>query len=401
MSKRRPQVADVFRSCGTQYLNDHGSSTTKDQRRVLNDLVACRTAALGSHIMQCDRCGHQQVSYCSCRNRHCPKCQGAARAAWLDARAADLLDVQYFHVVFTLPNKLGPIALQNKREVYAILFRAVSETLHAVARRPKHLGAEIGFLAILHTWGQTIHHHPHIHCVIPGGGLSPDGTRWISCRKGFFLPVRVLSRLFRSKFLYYLKNAYESRLLGFHGKLAHLGQKGEWKKFVRSLYKTDWVVYSKNPFGGPHQVLKYLARYTHRVAISNARLVSFEDGQVAFRWKDYASQSRERTMTLDAHEFIRRFLLHVLPSGFMRIRHYGFLANRCRRDKLALCKQLLRKPLDSDVQADSTSEGGDDHERQSFQAQTCPVCKKGHMVLVDTKRIQAVELFSFEFYDTS
>jgi hypothetical protein len=311
------------------------------------------------------------------------------------------LDVQYFHVVFTLPSKLGPIALQNKREVYGILFRAVAETLHAVARKPKHLGAEIGFLAILHTWGQTIHHHPHIHCVIPGGGISPDGTRWISCRKGFFLPVRVLSRLFRSKFLHYLKKAYETRLIGFHGRLTHLSQKGKWKKFVRSLYNTEWVVYSKNPFGGPRHVLKYLARYTHRVAISNARLISLEDAKVTFRWKDYANESRQQTMTLDAQEFIRRFLLHVLPSGFMRIRHYGFLGNRCRRQKLALCKELLGEPQSSDAQADSTPEVGGDHETESFDVQICPVCKKGHMVLVDTRRIQAVSLFVFEAYDTS
>lgn len=402
MRASRLEVADVFRNYADTYLKEYGKATSDEQRRVLRNLIACRTAALGGYVTECDRCGHREVSYRSCRDRHCPKCQGAATAAWLDARASDLLDVQYFHLVFTLPNKLGPVALQNKRKIYAILFRAVSETLHAIARDPKHLGAEIGFLAILHTWGQTLQAHPHIHCVIPGGGISSDGTRWVSCRKDFFLPVRVLSRLFRAKFMYYLKEAYESGTISFHGKLRHLATKREWKKFVRVLYGSDSVVYAKQPFGGPRQVLKYLARYTHRVAISNDRLVSLNEGKVTFRWKDYAKGATQRTMTLEATEFIRRFLLHVLPPGFMRIRHYGFLANCCRREKLALCRRLLGATPPSEFSPSSSSGDEDESERDlPDKSEICPACKKGRMAFVETIRPQAGPFSSPEYYDTS
>jgi hypothetical protein len=375
-------VADVVREHGSTYVAENGISA--DQRRVLRDVTLCRTAALGGHVKRCDRCGHEEFFYKSCGNRHCPKCQAASRAKWLEARAADLLQTRYFHVVFTLPDKLGPIALQNKRVVYGILFRAVSETLRTVARDPKHLGAEIGFLAVLHTWGQAILHHPHIHCVVPGGGISPDGKRWISSRKNFFVSVKVLSRLFRGKFLAYLRDAFMKGELSFHGKLQDLKDPANWDLRLRATKKRDWVVYAKRPFGGPKQVLKYLARYTHRVAISNKRLVSLADGKVTFTYKDYARGNEERKMTLEAHEFIRRFLLHVLPHGFQRIRQYGFLANRVRKEKRELCRKLLQrtesseasipKPLaEVNVDTDTTP-----HENSEL----CPVCKKGRLVPV-------------------
>ena len=382
MNAHRPEVADVFRSYGSKYQEVYGASA--QQRRILRDLAACRTQALGGHKRQCDRCGHEEIAYNSCRNRHCPKCRARARAEWLAAREKDLLAVPYFHVVFTLPDEIGPLALQNKRQVYGILFRAVSETLLTIARDPKHLGAEIGFLAVLHTWGQNLHHHPHVHCVVPGGGLSPDGTRWVSCRKNFFLPVRVLSRLFRKRFLVLLRQAFDSGKLSFHGKIQHCAETQSWSQLLRTLGARDWVVYAKPPFGGPEQVLKYLARYTHRVAISNQRLVSFEDGKVCFRWKGYAQANRQRTMTLDAVEFIRRFLLHALPKGFQRIRHFGFLANRVRQQKLSLCRQLLgqAEELEAGV-CDAASEGKPGPAPEPSD-DTCPACKIGRMHVVET-----------------
>jgi hypothetical protein len=275
-------------------------------------------------VERCGDCGHQRIAYNSCRNRNCPKCQGLARAQWLADRQTELLDVPYFHVVFTVPEAVATIAFQNQTAVYDILFRAASETLRTIAADPRHLGAEIGFLAVLHTWGQNLLHHPHVHCVVPGGGLAPDRSRWVSCRPGFFLPVRVLSRVFRGKFLQRLREAYDRGQLQFHGSLLEQGTSTGFAKLVAESYRTEWVVYAKPPFGGPEQVWKYLARYTHRVAISNTRLLHLENGQVTFRWKDYAAGSRVRTMTLSAAEFLRRFLLHVLPTGFVRIRHYGF-----------------------------------------------------------------------------
>lgn len=301
----------------------------------------CRTSALGGHVDQCDACGFRRVSYNSCRNRHCPKCQSLARARWLDARLADLLPVQYFHVVFTLPEQLASLALQNKRVVYNILFSAAAQTLRTIAADPKHLGAEIGFLAVLHTWGQTLRHHPHLHCVVPGGGLSLDGSRWLACRKGFFLSVNVLARLFRRLFLEALARAYEQDKLTFHGTIAYLAAPLAFKRLLAGLRAREWWVYAKRPFGGPEQVLAYLGRYTHRVAISNHRLLALQDGNVTFSWKDYARSNQQRSMTLKADEFIRRFLLHVLPRGFQRLRQFGLLANRHRRDKLVLCRKLL------------------------------------------------------------
>jgi Putative transposase/Transposase zinc-binding domain len=357
------------------------------QRRILRALTSCRTAALGGHKKQCESCGHEAIAYNSCRNRHCPKCQAAARAQWLDARAADLLEVPYFHVVFTLPEPLGPLALQNKRLLYGMLFRAASETLCTIARDRKHLGANIGFLAVLHTWGQNLHHHPHLHCVVPGGGLALDGSHWVACREQFFLPVRVLSRLFRGKFLAYLRAAFDQGTLAFHGKLETLADRRNWSHLLRDLDARDWVVYAKRPFGGPTQVLKYLARYTHRVAISNRRLVSLADARVTFRWKDYAKGNHCRTMTLDAVEFIRRFLLHALPTGFQRIRQYGFLANRVRHEKLPLCRALLRRDkedatLGDRVTVDEAGTTGVAPSEAAAADESCPACRKGRMIVV-------------------
>ncbi len=333
------EVADVFRAHSADFLRSAGGVISSAKLRVLRDVEACRTAKLGGHVDQCEACGHQQVSYNSCRNRHCPKCQGSARAEWLEARESDLLPVEYFHVVFTVPQEIAAIALQNKKEVYGILLRTSAATLKQIASDPKHLGAEIGFISVLHTWGQNLLHHPHVHCVVPGGGLSPDGNRWISCRPGFFLPVRVLSRVFRGKFLDAITTAFKDGRLCFQGSLSHLQHGTEFRKHLAKSRRTEWVVYSKPPFGGPKQVLKYLARYTHRVAIANSRLLHMEDDRVSFLWKNYARGARQRAMTLRAIEFIRRFLLHVLPKGFPRIRHYGLLANRSA--KLERCTELL------------------------------------------------------------
>ena len=319
------EVADIFRHHGAAYRRAHAGHLGRVERRVMSAIELCRTAALGGHTEQCADCGLIRIAYNSCRNRHCPKCQGQARAEWLAARQAELMPVPYFHVVFTMPAPVAEIAFQNKATVYSILFRAAAETLRTIAADPKHLGAEIGLVAVLHTWGQTLHHHPHLHCVVPGGGPSLDGTRWVSCRPGFFLPVRVLSRLFRRLFLDELHAAFEAGELGFFGALAGLAEPATFSRRLGELRRVDWVVYAKPPLGGPEHVLAYLGRYTHRVAISNSRLVSLTDGQVRFRWKDYRHHSKSKVMTLEAHEFIRRFLLHSLPDGFHRIRHYGFL----------------------------------------------------------------------------
>jgi hypothetical protein len=381
MTRPEFEVADVFRQHGDAFLDRYGDGLSHEQRRALYDITACRTAALGGHVEACDRCGHQQVAYNSCRNRHCPKCQATAAADWMEAREAGLLPVEYFHVVFTLPEALGPIALQNPRMVYGLLFQAAAETLQQIAADPKHLGAEIGFLAILHTWGQNLQHHPHVHCVVPGGGLSPDASRWVACRPGFFLPVRVLSRVFRGKFLSLLRTAFDRGRLAFHGELSPLADAGEFQRRLAASARTEWVVYAKPPFGGPEQVLKYLARYTHRVAISNSRLTALEGDEVEFLWKDYAHEGKQKTMTLKAVEFIRRFLLHILPAGFVRIRHYGFLANRVCREKLALCRKLVGvetspepATADSSPEPERTAEG-------EPAAHACPICGAGRMIV--------------------
>ena len=355
-----PELADVIRRHAAGL-----AGTTAGQRRVLNALAACRTAALGGHVETCDRCRHRRVAYNSCRNRHCPKCQGPACARWMDARAAELLPVEYFHVVFTLPDAFNALALSNPRVVYGVLFDAVARTLLEVAANPRHLGARIGFLAVLHTWGQTLQLHPHVHCVVPGGGLSPDGGRWVGCRPGFFLPVRVLSRVFRGKFVDLLRRAFaEGRLRGIAGATA-------FEALIRSALRTDWVVYAKPPFGGPARVLKYLARYTHRIAISNSRILAADDRTVTFAWTDYARSSRRRAMTLGAAEFLRRFLLHVVPDGFVRIRHFGLLANRVRAANVERCRELLNADAPDTRAADGHA---------TEQAEVCPVCGLGHMI---------------------
>jgi len=400
----RLEVADVFREYGGSYLAANGISV--DQKRVLRDVAICRTAALGGQVKRCDECGHEEFFYKSCGNRHCPKCQAEARAKWLEAQAADLLETGYFHVVFTLPDKLGPITLQNKRLVYGLLFRAVSETLLEIARDPKHLGAEIGFLAVLHSWGQKLDLHPHVHCVVPGGGISPDGTKWISSRKNFFVHVKVLSKVFRGKFLYYLRQAFKDGKLVLEGNLRELRNPATWATSLKSFKRTDWIVFAKPPFGGPKQVLKYLARYTHRVALSNQRLVSMHDGKVTFRWKDYAHGNRQGEMTLDAHEFIRRFLLHVLPRGFQRLRHYGFLANRARKEKLQVARELLRQSQGKTT--NPTTEFPEpinaEPPKDDPCPEVCPACKKGHLSFVrylEADRQFAERLFKPKAFDTS
>ena len=401
MSGHRPEVADVIRSDGARLLKRY--RPTKEQFRVLNDLVQCRTAALGGHLKKCDECSREIPVYNSCRNRHCPKCQGVARAAWLDAREREVLDVQYFHVVFTLPHELAPLALQNRRAIYSMLFRAASETLTTLARDPKYLGAELGCLALLHTWGQNLLLHPHLHCVIPGGGLSADGERWVSCRDGFFLPVRVMSRLFRGKFIAHLQRAYDSGELQFFGRLQHLIHPIAWDGWLDTLRNKPWLVYAKPPFGGPRQVLKYLARYTHRVAIANSRLISTNKAKVAFRWKDYANQNQQRIMTLDAVEFLRRFLLHVLPKGFMRVRYYGFLANRHRKDKLEQIRRLLgqAEPIDTEPSDSVIGVDAQGQETTTDSGDRCPECRKGRLRLVAPLTPQPVVFLNSWGFDSS
>jgi hypothetical protein len=341
MSRPTLKVADILRVAGSSFLERHGSHHAPQHRKVMDAIVRCRTAALGGHRDRCSGCGHQAISYNSCRNRHCPKCQGNARVRWLAARSAELLPVPYFHIVFTLPHELSTLVLQNKRLLYDLLFRTCAATLLEVARDPKHLGADIGLLSVLHTWGQNLQHHPHVHCVVPGGGLALDGTRWVAASSRFFLPVRVLSRVFRGKFTAALKQLLLQGKIEFHGSLKELAAPARFQRFLRQLFTKDWVVYAKPPFGGAEHVLNYLARYTHRVAISNHRLVGFKDDRVSFRWKDYAQASKQKVMTVSADDFLRRFLIHVLPKGLVRIRHFGLFANRKRSASLLRCRLLL------------------------------------------------------------
>lgn len=362
------EIADVFRRYGPAYIHAHDGHLGRVERRVMSAIELCRTAALGGHVEGCRTCGVVRVAYNSCRNRHCPKCQGAVARDWLEARAGDLLPVPYFHVVFTLPTEIASIAFQNKKVVYTILFRAAAETLRIIAADPKHLGAQIGLIAVLHSWGQTLSYHPHLHCIVPGGGPSPDGTRWIACSPNFFLPVRVLSRLFRRLFLQALRAAFEAELLLFFGDTAEHADPLAFTRLLTSASHQNWVVYAKPPFGGPQQVLAYLSRYTHRVAIANSRLVSMADGKVTFRWRDYRHGRRPRTMTLDAAEFIRRFLLHTVPDGFHRIRHYGFLANGQRAARLTACRALLAH------QAQETEIRAKPAMKAAPTARPCPCC---------------------------
>jgi Putative transposase/Transposase zinc-binding domain len=342
------EVADVVRAGGAAFVARHGATLSAVQRRALADVAACRTAALGGHVHRCGACGHEAIAYNSCRNRHCPKCQGARTAAWLQREAALLLPVAYYHVVFTLPAEVAQIVWQNQRWGYGALFQAAQETLRAVAADPKYLGAQLGLLAVLHTWGQDLHYHPHLHVVASDGGLASDAhgharqpPRWVACRPGFFLPVRVLSRVFRGKYLALLRRAQAAGRLRWHGALAGLAEPAAFAAWLRARYRHDWVVYAKPPFGGAAQVLKYLARYTHRVALSNRRLVSCDGREVRFAAKDYAAGGRPRVVRLGVEEFLRRWLQHVLPRGFVKIRHYGLLANRGRTERLALCRALL------------------------------------------------------------
>jgi hypothetical protein len=343
MARPTLEVADIFRKHGDVYREAH--QLPLEQLRVMRAIEVCRTAVLGGHLEKCDRCDAKRNAYNSCRNRHCPKCQGADRAKWLESRKAELLPVEYFHVVFTLPDQIAQIAFYNKETVYNILFRATAETLLTIAADPKHLGAGIGFFAVLHTWGQNLLHHPHLHCVVPGGGLSADHERWISCRPGYFAPVEVLSVLFRRLFLEALAEACQNDTLSFFGDLEPLRDPAVFHAYLAPLRKADWVVYAKPPFGGPQQALAYLGRYTHRIAISNHRLVSDENGRVSFQWKDYRNESEQKVMAVEADEFIRRFLMHALPPGYQRIRHFGFLANCHRKIKLAICRTLLADPM--------------------------------------------------------
>jgi len=381
LSRPRLEVAHIFRRYGEAYRRQPGAALSAVQRRVMTAIEVCRTAALGGHRERCDQCGHQRIAYNSCRNRHCPKCQSLARAEWIQQRKTELLDCPYFHLVFTIPQTLAAIAYQNKRVVYSLLFSATAQTLRTIAADPQHLGAEIGFFAVLHTWGQNLLHHPHLHCVAPGGGLSPDGQRWIACRPGFFLPVRVLARLFRRLFLQALQDAFDRGQLRFFSSLRPLVQRPAFLRYLALTRRTEWVVYAKPPFGGPAQVVDYVGRYTHRVAISNHRLLDIDGGQVRFRWKDYRGH-RLKTMTLSAGEFMRRFLLHVLPSGFQRIRYYGLFGNRYRQQKLARCRELLGMPAPPEP---VRSQDYRDRFEQltGVSLRRCPVCQQGRMLFVE------------------
>lgn len=386
MERPKIELADVIRRHGDAYRAQHESSLSSTQRRVMQAIASCRTAALGGHVESCDDCGHQRISYNSCRNRHCPKCQSLARAQWIEDRQSELLPCPYFHVVFTLPEEIAAIAFQNKAIIYNLLFAATADTLLRIAADPKHLGAQIGFFAVLHTWGQALTHHPHLHCVVPGGGLSADGERWVACRPGFFLPVRVLSRFFRRRFLELLEQAFHLGQLQFFSALEELREPKAFRRYLEPLRHKEWIVYAKAPFAGPQQVLNYLGRYTHRVAISNSRLLDIEDGQVTFRYKDYHDGDAQKTMSLTADEFIRRFLLHVLPSGFHRIRYYGFLGNRHREEKLEQCRQLLQVVPELPRKTDTEASTG---YRDRYEAltgvslHTCPACRRGRMLVIE------------------
>ena len=386
MDRPKLEVADVFRRYGEAYRQQHGASMSAAQRRVMTAIEVCRTAVLGGHLERCDQCGYERNAFNSCRDRHCPKCQCLARAQWIEDRKSELLEVPYFHVVFTVPEEIAAIAYQNKKVVYGILFRITAETLTTIAADPQHLGAEAGFFAVLHSWGQNLQFHPHLHCVVPGGGPSPDGQRWVSCRPNFFLPVRVLSHLFRRLFLESLQKAFDSGKLKFFAALESLRQRDTFAQLLARLKARKWVVYAKRPFAGPQQVLDYVGRYTHRVAISNNRLLDIENNQVRFQWKDYRHGDQIETMTLSAHEFIRRFLLHVLPDGFQRIRYYGFLGNRYRKEKLEQCRRLLGTlpPAEQAGTLPTEKNYRDRYEELTGQSlHQCPQCRQGRMLVIE------------------
>jgi hypothetical protein len=376
------EVADIFRGHGSAWRKANAGHASLDQLKVMSAIERCRTAALGGHVARCEDCSHTLIAYNSCRNRHCPKCQGAAAQAWLAEREAELLPVPYFHVVFTLPSAIADIAYQNKAVIYDLLFRASAETVLAIAADPKHLGARIGITSVLHTWGSAMTHHPHVHMIVPGGGIALDGKSWVSCRPGFFLPVRVLSRLFRRLFLKALAAAHKAGRLTFFGEHAHLGAAQAFAAYLEPTRTTEWVVYAKRPFGGPQAVLAYLSRYTHRVAISNRRLITLDDNGVSFKWKDYRSEGRDRykVMTLATSEFIRRFLIHVLPTGFHRIRHYGLFASAKRAENIARARDLLNAPA---RQTEAGDQDAADADVPQTLAQPCPHCG-GRMIIIET-----------------
>jgi hypothetical protein len=380
------EVADIFRAAGPAYRAAHAGHLSLQQLKVMSAIEQCRSLALGGHALRCSSCAQAQIAYNSCRNRHCPKCQAMARATWLQKRESELLPVPYFHVVFTVPHELAPLALQNPRVVYGILFQAAARTLVEVAADPRHLGARVGCLMVLHTWGQNLMHHPHVHSIVTGGGLSPDGSRWIygkrsKRRRPFFAPVKVLSRVFRGKFIHLLKRAFASGKLAFHGQLQPLRDPAAFEQRLNHAVRHDWVVYAKRPFSSPTCVLKYLARYTHGVAISNRRLVALNNGQVSFRYKDYAARQQNKILTLQTPEFIRRFLLHTLPRSFVRIRYYGFLANRQRNERLEHCRRLLGV---MPAPAEATNEKVPDAEADPREpCQRCPACQRGKLVIIE------------------
>ena len=388
MSRPPLEVADLIRTAGAAFIERNRQWIRWKHVKVLLAIARCRTATLGGHVDQCTRCGHRAtISYNSCRNRHCPKCQTAARERWIAARQKELLPTRYVHVVFTLPSQLARLALQNKKFIYGLLLQASAETLLEVARDQRHLGAEIGFFSVLHTWNQRLSLHPHVHCVIPAGGLSLDHTHWVTSPNRFFLPLQVLSRVFRGKFVAALKQAFQNGRLSLRGNLALLAQPKTLAAWLRPLFRKDWVVYAKPPFGGPQYVLQYLGRYTHRVAISNHRLVSFTDGKVTFRWRDSAHNNEQKFMTLPLDEFLRRFLLHVLPKGFVRIRNFGFLANRRRATLLPFCFQLLGAAQEPQAKQDVSSTN------DSHDLWRCPKCG-GPMVVVEKLTAAEIQLRS-------
>jgi hypothetical protein len=376
------EVADIFRGHGLAWRKANAGHVSLGQLKVMSAIESCRTAALGGHVARCEKCAHTQISYNSCRNRHCPKCQGAAAREWLAERETELLPVPYFHVVYTLPAAIRDIAYQNKAVIYDLLFRASAETTLKIAATPRHLGARIGFMSVLHTWGSTLTHHPHVHMVVPGGGLSPDGSKWIACRPRYFLTVEVLSALFRRLFLEMLVAAHDAGRLQFFGCQVRLADKAAFDAYLTPLRQVDWVVYAKEPFAGPEQVLRYLSRYTHRIAISNRRLVSAGENGVTFKYKDYRIEGpgRYKTMTLATDEFIRRFLVHVLPKGFHRIRHYGLLASGNRADNIARARELLAVPKPRN---DAASAGSADASEPLTHQHPCPCCG-ARMIIIET-----------------
>jgi hypothetical protein len=376
------EVADIFREHGPAWREAQHGHLSLAQLKVMSAITQCRTAALGGHVLRCEGCGTDQIAYNSCRNRHCPKCQSAAAQRWLDARQADLLPVEYYHVVFTLPAPIADLAYQNKAVLYGLLFDVAAEVLQTIAADPKHLGARIGATLVLHTWGSALTHHPHVHGIVPGGGLSPDGTRWVACRPGFFLPVRVLSRLFRRRLLEELEQLHQAGKLRFFGEHASLADAAAFRQWLVPMRQCEWVVYAKRPFAGPAAVLAYLSRYTHRVAISNSRLLAMDEHGVTFRWKDYRAKGKTRykAMTLSPEEFMRRFLLHVLPGGFHRIRHYGLLANGTRRLNLAAARQFLEAPVDAGSITAGTAAANDEPQPHGATF-TCRHCGRPMLVL--------------------